>query len=87
MVQVLKDMNKVRLIAWCKQGLLYAASVSQVWGLVAVDVAKQRKVLLDNKEFQLALKLTVRILIVRLLCKKLLLLSGCFCGKILLFFI
>lgn len=62
-VQTLGDMNKVRLIAWCKQGLLYAASVSQVWGLVAVDVAKQRKVLLDNKQFQLALKLTVKMFI------------------------
>lgn len=62
-VQTLSDMNKVRLIICCRQGLLYAASVSQVWGLVAVDVAKQRKVLLDNKQFQLALKLTVSIII------------------------
>lgn len=62
-VQTLGDMNKVRLIVWCRQGLLYAASVSQVWGLVGVDVAKQRKVLLDDKQFQLALKLTVRFFI------------------------
>lgn len=60
LVQVLSDLPKVRYIVSAKQGLLYVASISQIWCLQAVDVAKQRKVLVDAKQFQLALKLTVR---------------------------
>jgi hypothetical protein len=59
LVQTLPDLSKVRFIITCQQGLLYAASVSQIWCICAVDVARQRKVLLDSKQFQLALKLTV----------------------------
>lgn len=59
LVQTLIDLPKVRFIVNCQQGLLYAASLSQVWCIQTVDVAKQRKVLLDSKQFQLALKLTV----------------------------
>lgn len=59
LVQTLTDLPKVRFIINCQQGLLYAASLSQVWCIQTVDVAKQRKVLLDTKQFQLALKLTV----------------------------
>lgn len=59
LVQTLPDLSKVRFIISCQQGLLYAASVSQVWCILAIDVAQQRKVLLDSKQFQLALKLTV----------------------------
>ncbi|XP_018576853.1 vam6/Vps39-like protein [Anoplophora glabripennis] len=58
LVQTLPDLSKVRFIVSAKQGLLYAASVSQIWCIQAVDVAKQRKVLVDAKQFQLALKLT-----------------------------
>jgi hypothetical protein len=58
LVQTLPDLSKVRFIITCQQGLLYAASVSQIWCICAVDVARQRKVLLDSKQFQLALKLT-----------------------------
>lgn len=60
---MLQDLPKVKFIAHAKQGLLYAASLCQIWCLQAVDVAKQRKVLLDAKKFELALKLTVSILI------------------------
>lgn len=49
----------MRFVVSAKQGLLYAASISQIWCLQAVDIAKQRKVLVDAKQFQLALKLTV----------------------------
>lgn len=61
LVQTLPDLSKVRFIVSAKQGLLYAASVSQIWCIQAVDVAKQRKVLVDAKQFQLALKLTVSV--------------------------
>lgn len=57
-VQVLTDLPKIRLLTLCRKGLLYAASVSHVWCLQAVDVSIQRKVLLENKQLQLALKLT-----------------------------
>lgn len=60
-VQIL-DLAKVRFIFTCQQGLLYAASVSQVWCICSVDVAKQRAVLLESKNFQLALRLTVSFL-------------------------
>lgn len=59
MVQVLNNLPKARLITRCKQGLLYAASVSQVWCLHAIDIAKQQEILLKDKQFQLALTLTV----------------------------
>lgn len=58
-VQMISELSKVRFIVSAKQGLLYASSVSQIWCLQAVDVAKQRKVLVDAKKFELALKLTV----------------------------
>lgn len=53
------ELPRVRFIVSAKQGLLYAASISQIWCLQAVDIAKQRKVLVDAKKFELALKLTV----------------------------
>ncbi|KAJ8942577.1 hypothetical protein NQ318_010385 [Aromia moschata] len=58
LVQTLTDMPKVRFIVTAQQGLLFAASVSHIWSIQAVDVGKQRKVLVDGKQFQLALKLT-----------------------------
>ncbi|KAG5897551.1 hypothetical protein JTB14_007267 [Gonioctena quinquepunctata] len=58
LVQTLADLPKVRYIISSAQGLLYAASISQIWCVQALDVAKQRAVLVDAKQFQLALKLT-----------------------------
>ncbi|XP_044728700.1 vam6/Vps39-like protein [Chrysoperla carnea] len=58
LIQSLTGLPKARLIVRCKQGFLYAASVTHVWCIKAVDIAKQRQVLLNNKQFQLALKLT-----------------------------
>ncbi|CAH1953985.1 unnamed protein product [Acanthoscelides obtectus] len=58
LVQTLSGMPKVRFIASAQQGLLYAAAISQIWCILAVDIAKQRKILVDAKQFQLALKLT-----------------------------
>lgn len=58
LVQTLTDLPKIRFIVPSRQGLLYAASVGQIWVIQAISVAKQREVLLKDKQFQLALKLT-----------------------------
>lgn len=55
----MENLPNARLITVCKQGVLYVASVSQVWCLQAVDISKQREMLLKDKQFQLALTLTV----------------------------
>jgi hypothetical protein len=54
---------KPRLVVRCHQGLVYVASVGHVWCLQAVPLARQIRVLLEDKQFQLALKLTVCIII------------------------
>ncbi|PSN56238.1 Vam6/Vps39-like protein [Blattella germanica] len=51
-----------RFITRCRQGLVYIASPGQVYCLLAIPVARQIHVLLENKEFQLALKLTIQTL-------------------------
>lgn len=58
-VQTLSDLPKVRFLVQAKQGTLFAASLSQIWCLRAVDIAKQVEVLVNAKEFQLAIKLIV----------------------------
>ncbi|KAK5643487.1 hypothetical protein RI129_007332 [Pyrocoelia pectoralis] len=58
MVQILDNLPKARLVSHCKQGLVYIASVSQVWCLHGIDISKQREMLLKDKQFQLALTLT-----------------------------
>lgn len=61
-IQTISDLPKVRLVIRCKQGLIFAASACHVWCIEAIDIPTQRKILLDAKQFQLALKLTVRLL-------------------------
>ncbi|XP_066141377.1 vam6/Vps39-like protein [Euwallacea fornicatus] len=56
-VQTLPEMPKVRFLVRAKQGILFAASLSQIWCIQMVDVGKQIECLLKAKEFQLALKL------------------------------
>ncbi|KAK6634046.1 hypothetical protein RUM43_001658 [Polyplax serrata] len=51
------SVSKVRLLVSNKQGLLYLASQNYVWCLEAVPIAQQIKTLLEEKQFQLALKL------------------------------
>ncbi|XP_072391352.1 vam6/Vps39-like protein [Diabrotica undecimpunctata] len=58
LVQTLSDLQKVRFIVAAQQGVLYAASISQIWSIQAVDIEKQRESLVAAKQFQLALKLT-----------------------------
>lgn len=43
----------------CQNGLIYASSALDVWCLKAVPFARQIKRLLEDKDFQLALKLAV----------------------------
>ncbi|XP_077303016.1 vacuolar protein sorting 39 [Arctopsyche grandis] len=57
-IQTLSELNRARLLYKCHRGLLYAASVSQVWRIGAVDITKQRQMLLKDKHFQLAIQLT-----------------------------
>ncbi|XP_015109474.1 vam6/Vps39-like protein [Diachasma alloeum] len=57
-IQTLQDLNKSRLLCRCKQGRVYVASISQVWCVSSVDVELQIRKLLEQNQFQLALKLT-----------------------------
>lgn len=57
-IQTIKDLNKARLIYRCKQGKVYVASISHIWCVRAVDVTLQIRTLLEQNQFQLALKLT-----------------------------
>lgn len=58
-VQPLPDVQKARYLARSKKGLLFAASMSQLWCIQSVDIQKQCNSLLKNKRFQLALQLAV----------------------------
>ncbi|XP_053974319.1 vam6/Vps39-like protein [Hylaeus volcanicus] len=57
-IQTIKDLNKARLIYRCKQGKIFVASISHIWCVRAVDVTLQIRTLLEQNQFQLALKLT-----------------------------
>ncbi|CAL7939543.1 unnamed protein product [Xylocopa violacea] len=57
-IQTIKDLNKARLIYRCKQGKVFVASISHIWCIRAVDVTLQIRTLLEQTQFQLALKLT-----------------------------
>lgn len=50
---------KPRLVFRCHQGLVYVASIDFVWCLQAVPLTQQIHILLEDKQFQLALRLTV----------------------------
>lgn len=58
-IQTLGDVQKARHLVRSKKGLLFAASISQLWCIEAIDIQKQCRSLLENKKFQLALQLTV----------------------------
>jgi Vam6/Vps39-like protein vacuolar protein sorting-associated protein 39 len=59
LIQVIPNLQRARFLIRGKQGLLFVASVSHLWCIQAVDVAEQTKHLLQEKNFQLALQLTV----------------------------
>lgn len=58
-IQTIPDLGKVRFVSRAQQGIIYAASIGQVWLFRAIDIPIQRNALLENKQFELALKLTV----------------------------
>lgn len=58
-IQTLTEIQKARYLIRSKKGMLFAASVSQLWCIQAIDIPKQRQSLLQQKKFQLALQLTV----------------------------
>lgn len=61
LIQTLSEIQKARHLVRSKKGLLYAASVSQLFCIQAVDIQRQCQSLLQQKKFQLALQLTVNI--------------------------
>lgn len=58
-IQTLSDIQKARHLVRSKKGLLFAASVTQLYCIRGVDIQKQCQSLLQQKKFQLALQLTV----------------------------
>lgn len=58
-IQTFTELQKARLLIRAKKGLLFAASVTQLWCIEMVDITKQTNTLLQQKKFQLALQLTV----------------------------
>lgn len=59
LIQTIPDLQKARLLVQTKKGLLFAASVTHLWCIQAVNIPEQRKNVLKQKKFQLALQLTV----------------------------
>ena len=60
LVQTIPELGKARFIVQSGKGSLFAAAFSELWYLQAVDIAKQRQILLKQKRFPLAIELTVR---------------------------
>lgn len=58
LIQTIPDLHKARLLVRTKQGLIFAASVTHLWCIKAVNIPEQRKNVLKQKKFQLALQLT-----------------------------
>lgn len=58
-IQTLPEVQKARHLVRSKKGLLFAASISQLYCIQGVDIQKQCQNLLQQKKFQLALQLTV----------------------------
>lgn len=58
-IQRLSEIQKARHLVRSKKGLLFAASMTQLYCIQGVDIQKQCQSLLQQKKFQLALQLTV----------------------------
>lgn len=59
-IQTLPEIQKARhLVRFSKKGLLFAASMTQLYCIQGVDIQKQCQSLLQQKKIQLALQLTV----------------------------
>lgn len=57
-IQTLLDVPKARFLLRSRGGTIIVASTSTFWYMQAVDIARQRQHLLQQKRFHLALKLT-----------------------------
>ncbi|XP_066588589.1 vam6/Vps39-like protein [Prorops nasuta] len=57
-IQTLQNFNKARLIVKSKQGKIYVASTGNVWSVNAIDIVHQIRTLLEQHQYQLALRLT-----------------------------
>ncbi|CRK91919.1 CLUMA_CG005538, isoform A [Clunio marinus] len=61
LIQVIPDLQKARFLISGKSnqnGLIFAASISHLWCIEAIDIATQRQNLLQDKKWFLALQLT-----------------------------
>lgn len=58
LVQKIPELSRVRFLVRGLNGILYAASASQLWCIEMIDITVQRNQLLQQKKFQLALQLT-----------------------------
>lgn len=61
LIQVIPELQKARFLISGKsgqQGLIFAASISHLWCIEAIDIATQRQHLLQDKKWFLALQLT-----------------------------
>lgn len=61
LVQTIPELQKARFLISGKtkqQGLIFAASISHLWCIEAIDIASQRQSLLQDKKWFLALQLT-----------------------------
>lgn len=61
LVQMIPELQKARFLISGKsghQGLIFAASISHLWCIEAIDIATQRQSLLQDKKWFLALQLT-----------------------------
>lgn len=61
LIQIIPELQKARFLISGKtdqQGLIFAASISHLWCIEAIDIATQRQNLLQDKKWFLALQLT-----------------------------
>ncbi|XP_060649828.1 vam6/Vps39-like protein [Drosophila nasuta] len=58
LVQSLPELKNTRFLVRSDKGTIFAAASSELWCIRMVDIPKQRKELLQQKKFQLAIELT-----------------------------
>ncbi|GAB0088727.1 Vacuolar sorting protein 39/Transforming growth factor beta receptor-associated domain 1 [Sergentomyia squamirostris] len=58
LVQSIPDLVRARILIRTQRGVIFVASLSQLWRIQMTDIPKQRHNLLQQKNFQLALQLT-----------------------------
>lgn len=61
LVQNIPELKTVKFLVKGASGLVFAAAISEVWIIKAVDIPTQRDSLLKQEKFQLAIEITVSI--------------------------